>query len=488
MILWFVLAYLLVSIAIGLYAASRVKNSTDFIMAGRRLPLFMVVATTFATWFASETVLGVSATFLAEGLRGIIADPFGASMCLVLVGLFFARRLYRLNLLTIGDYYRKRYNRTIEVITSLAIVTSYLGWVAAQILALGLVFTVLSQGQIGMTEGMLIGGGVVLVYTLFGGMWSVALTDLFQMIIIIGGLLYIAWIIAGLAGGVTPVVVHAAEAGMFADFWPTLELRDVLAFVGAWVTLMFGSIPQQDVFQRVMSARNEDVAARGAMIGGSLYLLIAFVPIFLAYSATLVDPAMVAQLMTEDSQLILPTLILNHTPVLAQVLFFGALLAAIMSTASATLLAPSVTFSENILRGLFKQELSDRQFLMMTRVVVVCFATAVLLFAMNSESSIFEMVESAYSVTLVTAFVPLVCGLFWKRANNQGALCAVVLGAASWMLFELLNPADGLWPPQLFGLLMSFVGMFAGSLLPSLIAADRAGLASGGEEAESAGV
>lgn len=101
----FIFAYMLVSIAIGLYAARRVQTTTDYALAGRRLPLFMIVVMTFATWFGSELVLGVSAEFVQGGLIAVIKDPFGAGLCLVLVGLFFARKLYRKSLLTLCDYY-----------------------------------------------------------------------------------------------------------------------------------------------------------------------------------------------------------------------------------------------------------------------------------------------------------------------------------------------------------------------------------------------
>ncbi len=465
MLIWFIILYLLVSIGIGLYAATRVKNTKDYVVAGRNLPLYIVTATVFATWFGAETVLGISSTFVQEGLAGIVEDPFGASLCLIFVGMFFAAKLYRMNLLTIGDYYRQRYNRKVEVLTSLAIVASYLGWVSAQIVALGLVFSFVTQGAISQQEGMVIGAGIVLVYTLFGGMWSVALTDAFQMTIIVLGMLYLAWMVSDMAGGASVVISHAAQADKF-TFWPKLETRDVLAFVGAAVTMMLGSIPQQDVFQRVMSAKNEKTAVRGALLGGSLYFVFAFIPVFLAYSAVLIDPAMVASLIDEDAQRILPTLIINHAPVFAQVVFFGALLSAIMSTASATLLAPSVTFTENILKDIIGHQ-SDRHFLRTMRVVVVCFTFAVTLFALNSTASIYEMVGNAYKVTLVVAFIPLVCGLYWKRANSQGALCAIIAGLSSWLLLEIFH-AEGLWPPQLAGLLMSALGMLFGSLLPDL--------------------
>lgn len=463
MLLWFVVLYIVASVALGLAAAVKVRSASDYITAGRHLPLYVVFATVFATWFGAETVLGISGTFLKEGLSGLVSDPFGASLCLILVGVFFARPLYRMNLLTIGDYYRRRYNRPIEMVTSICIALSYLGWVSAQVTALGLVFNVLSQDAVSQTQGMMIGAAVVLVYTLFGGMWSVAVTTFVQMIIIVIGLCYIAWFVSGLAGGVGTVVRHAADHGKFA-FWPGFSAREILLFIAAWITLGFGSIPQQDVFQRVNSSRNEDTAVRGTVLGGIAYFLFAAVPLFLAYSATLIDPKMVGDLIGKDSQMILPALIINHLPFYAQIVFYGALLSVIMSTASGTLLAPSVTIAENVLRGMLG-ELSDRQFLWMTRGVVVCFALLVTGYSVFNDQSIQTMVENAYKVTLVAAFVPLVCGLYWRRATTQGAALAIAAGIGTWLGCELLNP-EGLWPPQLAGFIASAGGMLVGSLLP----------------------
>ena len=262
MLFWFVILYWVVSVGIGLWAGTRVHNTKDFAIAGRHLPFYMVTATVFATWFGSETVLGIPATFLQENLHGVVADPFGAALCLILVGLFFAAPLYRLNLLTIGDYYKKRYGRSVEALTTIAIVISYLGWVGAQITALGLVFNVVSGGGIGKVEGMLIGSSTILVYTLFGGMWAVAITDFLQMIVIMLGMLWIGGEVSGMVGGVGVVLSHAAQAGKF-DFWPALDLKEVIGFTAAWITMMLGSIPQQDVFQRVQSAKTEKIAVWG---------------------------------------------------------------------------------------------------------------------------------------------------------------------------------------------------------------------------------
>src|SRR6185436_7959372 len=195
MLIAFVVLYLLVTIAIGLWAARRVQNSKDYVLAGRSLPLYMNTATVFATWFGAESVLSVSVEFSKSGMGGIIADPFGSSMCLVIVAVFFARAFYRMDLLTIGDFYRKRYGRTMEFGTSVVIAISYLGWTAAQLTALGLAFWILSHGAISLEHGIILGAVITLAYTLWGGMWSVALTDLFQSVMIVAGLGIIAWVV-----------------------------------------------------------------------------------------------------------------------------------------------------------------------------------------------------------------------------------------------------------------------------------------------------
>src|SRR5688572_29068494 len=467
MLITFVALYLVVTVAVGLWAARRVHNTKDYVVAGRSVPLYMSTALVFATWFGAETVLGVSATFLKDGLRGIVADPFGFSFCLVLIALFFARPFYRMNLLTIGDFYRQRYNKPVEVATSLCITLSYLGWLAAQFTALGVVFHTLSGGAIPLPWGIVLGTGVVLLYTLFGGMWSVAYTDVLQSAIIIVGMIYLAFLLGGAAGGFDRVVAHAAEAGKF-EFWPKLETRDMLAFLAAFLTASLGSIPQQDVFQRTTAAKDADTAVRSCLLGGLIYFCMAFVPIFLAYSALLIDPKMVQPLLAgeqNENQLILPNLILAHTPVFAQVMFFGALLSAIMSTASGALLAPSSLFTENVLRPFVRGGLGERHLLLVMRLVVVIFGLAVMVFALASDASIYQMVQNAYKVTLVSAFAPLVLGLLWKRSTTAGAIAAVVLGLGSWLLVEVAAP-EALVPPQLVGLAFSFLGMVLGSLVP----------------------
>jgi Na+/proline symporter len=300
-------------------------------------------------------------------------------------------------------------------------------------------------------------------------MFSVAWTDFMQMIIIIAGLVAIAVMAGNMAGGADKVLALAHSNDWF-RFFPEPNFHDAVFFFAAGITMMLGSIPQQDVFQRVMSAKDAKTAQRGPVIGGLAYLAFAFVPMFIVASAVLIMPEEAKQLLEDDPQKVLPTLILSHMPVVAQVFFFGALISAIMSTASATLLAPSTTFVENILRHL-RPHMGDKQMLRALRASLLVFTVVVLSYAVAMQGTpIYELVSGAYQVTLVGAFIPLVFGLYWKRATTQGAVLSIVAGIVTWVLFfPQLTTWGELFPGQLAGLIAAGAGMVAGSLGPQIM-------------------
>jgi len=466
----FVVLYLVGTLGIGVWAGTRIKNTSDFAIAGRSLPLIMVVTTTFATWFGAETVMGIPAKFVQGGLNAIVEDPFGAGTCLILVGLFFAARLYKLNLLTIGDFYRQRFGKGVEVFCSVAIILSYLGWVAAQITALGLVFSVLTQGAMSETAGMIVGTLAVLVYVVIGGFLAVAWTDFIQMIVLVVGLTIIAIFSANLAGGADKVIAMTQQKELW-KFLPEPSFTEIAGFIGAGLTMMLGSIPQQDVFQRVMSAKDSRTARNGAAIGGASYIIFAFVPMFIVACAVLVMGSSAMEMAKNDYQRLLPTFVLTKMPLVMQILFFGALLSAIKSTSSATLLAPSTSFVENILKNL-RPRMNDKEQLLAMRWTIVIFAGLVLAYAIKMKgTSIYDLVSAAYQVTLVGAFVPLVLGLYWQRSTTQGAVLSLALGVGVWIASFLPQVAEATnhFPGQLAGLAAALAGMIGGSLAPQVL-------------------
>jgi Na+/proline symporter len=261
-----------------------------------------------------------------------------------------------------------------------------------------------------------------------------------------------------------------AEKNNLWNLLPPPKFTDIVFFIGAAVTMMLGSIPQQDVFQRVMSAKDATTARNGAVIGGASYILFAFVPMFIVSCAVIVMGADALELVKNDYQRLLPTFIMTKMPLVMQILFFGALLSAIKSTSSATLLAPTTSFVENILKNL-RPGMTDRQQLFAMRCTLVIFAALVLTYAIAMNGTpIYELVSAAYQVTLVGAFVPLVMGLYWKKASTQGAIVSLAAGVGVWILFfPQLTTLGEHFPGQLAGLVAGFAGMILGSLAPQVL-------------------
>ena len=454
-------AYLLLTLVIGFIAARRVKTVSDFALAGKKLPFFMATSTVFATWFGSETILGSSAEFARRGISGVIEEPFGAALCLILVGLFFARRLYRMNLNNLGEFYLRQYGKTTEIVTSLIMVFSYLSWVAAQFLAMGIVLNTITG--LDLKVAIVAMAVLVTLYTTVGGMWAVSMTDSIQMVVIIVGLIVVLVVVAAAHGGVAAVISMPPP-----EHWHFLREKNsgsIIAFIGAWVTIGLGSIPGQDVFQRVMSAKSERVAVWSSVVSGFLYLSVAMIPLLLSYLAyKLLSPAE----MPADLQFLIPRLILLKTGVMLQIVFFGALLSAILSTASGALLAPSVVLSENLLRKIVGDD--DNKLLRLSRVSTVALALAALAMALRYEK-ITELVSDSSTYGLVALFVPLVAGMFFGATNSVAAISSALCGTLAWKLWP-----EGLWQltPQLAGfavaavpfVLLAFWRIFCG-LLPA---------------------
>ena len=449
MLLFFIGIYLLLNVLVGIWAARRVKNTSDYLLAGRQLPFYIATATVFATWFGSETLLGASAEFAENGLLGVIEDPFGAALCLVLVGLFFARKLYRMNLFTFGDFYRVRYNRTTELFASFFLVISYFGWVAAQMVALGIMLNLIAG--ISLFSGILIGSLVVVIYTFLGGMWSVSITDFVQTIMIISGLIVVTYLTVQKLP--FEKVTETLPNGFF-NFTPEQKgATNWLNYLAMWITIGLGSIPQQDVFQRVMSAKSERVAVWSSYAAALLYLTVAFLPLVLTLYARILYP----EFLHGDTQLLLPHFIMQTSSPLVQVLFFGALISAIISTASGAILAPAAILSENIFKPFYKN-ITDTQLLRLSRACVLLVSVVSLVLA-SMKSNIFELVSSSSALSLVSLFVPLVAGMVHKPVSPKAAILSMLSGMFCWLLTLYLETEI---EPIIYGLAGSILGLLIG--------------------------
>ncbi len=452
MLIFAICLYLCLNIAVGVWASRRIHTTEDFVLAGRKLPMMMATMVTFATWFGSETMMGAPSEFLEGGFLAVMEEPFGAALCLVLVGVFFARTFYRWNIITFCDFFLVRFGRTSEFVSAVMIIPSYFGWIAAQFVAMGIVGQVIFG--LPLSTGIWVGALLVMVYTFMGGMWSVSITDFLHNIILIVGLIILAVILFGKAGGIMPVTSQQ-PVDFFRLTPKEVTFQSYAEYLAAWITIGLGSIPQQDIFQRVMASKDADTAVKSSILAGCMYLTVALLPLFIALAAKTLYP----ELMQGNTALIIPNMVLKHTPLGIQILFFGALISALLSTSSGAILAPAAVLGENIVKPYFPK-LNDQQLLTTMRIGVVLVTLACIWMA-QSRQDIFELVSESSAFSLVSLFVPLTFGLHWKRASAVGSLASMILGLSVWIVCEFVWHTT--FPALLYGTLASLVGMIVGS-------------------------
>lgn len=451
MLVGFVIFYLLLNLVVGWWASKRIHNTQDFVLAGRSLPFALATMVTFATWFGSETILGAPREFVHGGLLAVVEEPFGAALGLFIVGAIYAKKLYPLPVLTFSDYFRIRFGNLSEKISALVMIPSYFGWISAQLVALGLTLHLLLP--ISTEAGIVVGALLVMTYTLLGGMWSISFTDFLHNIILIVGLLFLAYLLMDKIPDFQVFIKN--QPPHFFQFTPKENTwKDWLTYGAAWITIGLGSIPQQDIFQRVMSAKNQHIAAKASLAAGAMYLTIAMLPLLIALIAVRLYPSLLA----EDT-LLIPHLVLQFTPYGMQVLFLGALLSALLSTTSGAILAPASVLGENLWKPLLKHP-SDAQVLKVIRISVILVTLACIWMAVERQN-IFELVGEASAFSLVSLFIPLNAGLWWKRASAMGSHLSMLLGLGVWAYVNFLAPTD--IPAIWYGLGASVFGLLLGT-------------------------
>lgn len=450
----FIVVYILATLAIGLFVSKFIKNPEDFALAGKRMPVFITASALFATWFGSETIMGASSEFVEHGLLGVIEDPFGASLCLLLLGVFFAKILYNMNLITMGDLFARRFGPKAEIVSSFFMIVSYFGWTSAQLIAFAIVLK--SVSGLDTDVGIWLAGLLVLIYTYAGGMWAITITDFVQTMMIIIGLLFLTCKIVGDAGGLMQVVSQVPTG--FWNFTPEPEPQKMLDYFTAWITIGLGSIPQQDVFQRIMSARCSKTAIKACIIGALMYLSIAFLPLLIALASRQIYP----DIASTDSQTVITDTVMRHGDLWMQIMFYGALLSAIMSTASGSILASATPLAENVFKPVLKN-ISQNQLLVLMRISVVIM-TLVGIWLASVSDSIFTLVSEASALSLVTLFVPFISALWWKSSNSVGAILSMIAGFTAWFIFKRYDLIClGIFINRtLAALLISFIAMCFG--------------------------
>jgi len=417
------IVYVLGMYALSFWARGKIHDNEDFLLAGRRLPLSLAWATLLATWFGAGTVLTAADEVRLGGVRQAALDPFGAGVCLLLAGLFFAAPLWRMKLVTVSDFFGRKFGRRAELLSAIILVPSYFGWIAAQLVATAGILELFFG--IDPAWGILLAAAVGMGYTLLGGMWSVTLTDAVQIVLVLVGLVILGSSILSELGGGNPTT-GLARLGREtpSEMLAPVATEDTRQFF-EWLTIFcvgaLGNLPGQDLMQRIFAARSAAVARWACLLAGVAYLTFGLIPILLGLSARLLFP-------DELDTAIVPALAHAFLSPALAVVFIVAVVSAILSTIDSAILAPAGVLAQNVFVRGNRGRLS---LLTLNRVSVLIVTAGSLGMAFLGEGA-YELLESAYSLTLVGLFVPLVLGLFRTPRGEAPALAAMAVGSGLW--------------------------------------------------------
>ena len=452
MISFFIIIYLLITLGIGFWASRRIKSSGDFMLAGKSLSTMLVGVTLFATWFGSTQVMGNPSYFIKDGFISYVTLVLSSGICLLIVGQFFARKLYRMNIVTISDFFKIRYNKKLEAASSLLMVFSYPHWIAAQFVALAYLFN--SVMGIPFHYGVVLGAAIVVFYTYIGGMWAVAYTDMVQSVIILLGLFIVLFAVLNQTGGIAPILAN--QQSEFFNLYPSGGFDAWAEYIALLLTFVIGPMPVQEVYQRVFSAKNERAARNGLFLGAFLMVLIPSIPLIIGLGGVHLFP----ELMDNANQDIVPSVVNKMTGLPVQILFYGAIISAILSTSSGAMLAPATVIGENLIKP-YATNLSDKRLLLYTRLSVILVALISCYFALD-DSDIVGLVAASLSLILVCLFAPFTFGLLWKKASVAGAWAAITIGGLTWLFCFMYETRID---PIIYGTAISCSSMIIGSML-----------------------
>ena len=445
---WALGGYVVFLLAISIYASQRVDTEADYVVAGRRLPLFLAWGTLIATWFGAATMFAAAGAAREEGLLGVVLDPFACAGTLVLAGIFFARPLWKMELYTMADFYRIKYGPAAELVGACIQVPAYFSWVALQYTALAKILEL--YFGLPLLTGILVVAGVTLCYTMIGGMWSVTLTDTVQIVIALAGLvvLTVATLSDPRLGDGDPLrglaVVFSRVAATHPDHLRLVpaepSLAVVLGWLGAWATGLFGNIPGQDLQQRVFASKSPNTAMYACILAGVLYLAFGMLPVTLGLASLVTHPAGTLDPVSFLAGEYLSTGML--------VVFVVAVVSMVVSTATSAVLAPATILGHNLLARIpFLARIPglNGTGLGRDRLCVVLVSLGGIALAMWGKS-LMELLDVALSIQLVALFVPVVMGIYGRPRGQWAAVLSMLLGFGGWLVAFAIEHLDGSLP------------------------------------------
>ena len=449
-----VILFAVITMGIAIWASRRVHNVEDFVVAGRKLSFTMATGSLIATWFGAGTLLVASDSVSLMGVRAAGMDPIGSAICLILAAMFFARRLWNEKLLTINEFYARQYNQSAAVLAAVFDIR-FITWVASQFLALAGIFHIFFE--IPITMGVLIVAVFLISYTMIGGMWSVAVTDLAHLIFLSLGMAFLAWSMlaetgeGSILGGLNAIIESNTPEHLAVI--PTESKEALLGWLALLAAASLGNLSGQDLMQRMFASKSADIAVRASYMSGIAYMILGLFPILFGLAARLV-------LGPETTDFVVAGIAEKILSPTAAVVFTLVVMAAVMSSVDSALLAPASILATCVL----PQSVRDRfSHLVLIRIcVAVCGVLAVVV-ALSGLSG-FELLQGTYSAGIAPVVI-LAFGVYRKKDPAAAAVGTLIFGLTLWssqMILAVVKPdfdLDALLPlpSVLFSLIMCVV-------------------------------
>lgn len=406
-----VVAYFAMMIVCGIVAMRRLKSTADYLVADRNLPFWVFFPCLSAVILGGGSTFGSASQSYQFGLSGAwITFMFGLGV--VFIGLFLAGRIAKLDVFTLSELLQRRYGHGSGYVSAI-VSTIYTVLIAVvQIIALGTILKELLGWS--LNAGILAGGMVTVIYTMIGGMIAITITDFLQFVLMTIGVILLLIFGIDAAGG-----VHAVTQAVPPEFL-TLTNISGQRLLGLFLSLFLGIMIGQDIWQRILTARSQNVAKAGSIFAG-LYSV--------GWGAAMGICGILAYILLPDlasPQSALPALVIEVLPAGLSGIVLAALMSALMSTVSATVLASATLVTNDILKPLL--HLSEAAEFNISRALTAVTGVVVILLSIYI-GDVFVALDTAYSYLSGCLFVPIMAALFWPRAIWQGAIASILVSA-----------------------------------------------------------
>ncbi|GIO24132.1 sodium:solute symporter [Oceanobacillus sp. J11TS1] len=440
--------YFSVLVVIGIIGTIKAKTSEVYLLAGRNLGVFMVFGCLTAVFLGGSSTIGSAQLGYESGFSGVWF-VFSMGLGITLFGLLLLKRVMGFNLMTISELLGKLFNVESKLVGAVISAIYALMVSVTQVIAIGALLSAIFNWDLILS--MLIGGGVVFFYTILGGMWSVTMTDIIQFVIMTAGIFLIMLPNSLSAVGGFGELTSQLPSSYF-DF-SAIGFKEIIKYV---LTFTLGMMVGQDIWQRFFTAKNLKTARTGGILVGIYSFLYSMAMVIIGMCALVILPNI------QDTQNVFSSMAFETLPTGLLGIVFAAVAAAIMSTASGTLLASSTLIAKDILKDHFFKGITDRQFLLLSRGTTMIISIIAIIIALWIQE-LLVAIDVAYALLAGAIFIPIVFGLFWKRATAKAAFYSILVSSAvvlGGLAIEGLSSSN----PILYGIAANIVVMILLSL------------------------